>query len=238
MSAGGVLGLLIGASRCGYARSPAACCRRSGAMAAVVYSGRAIRVLSGRGTRARCADEQRGTQTMPDDEQKTAASSGKDNPDNAASKLRERRRSRRRHTVNVAGAIAQLPRHHREAAAQGRHRARSRPRSSSWPIRSSAAGDPSAAADVLVQRRPGLGVDVAAPRRAGPKRVKSPTTADAAAALPAGGQRRDWLIETDLVFIDPVGTGFSRAAKPELEARSSAARRATSSRSATSSGST
>ena len=26
-----------------------------------------------------------------------------------------------------------------------------------------------------------------------------------------------WLADTDLVFIDPVGTGFSRAAKPELE---------------------
>ena len=25
-----------------------------------------------------------------------------------------------------------------------------------------------------------------------------------------------WLAETDLVFIDPVGTGYSRAAKPEL----------------------
>lgn len=28
-----------------------------------------------------------------------------------------------------------------------------------------------------------------------------------------------WLTETDLVFIDPVGTGFSRAAKPELEGK-------------------
>ena len=27
-----------------------------------------------------------------------------------------------------------------------------------------------------------------------------------------------WLDRTDLVFIDPVGTGFSRAAKPELNA--------------------
>lgn len=25
-----------------------------------------------------------------------------------------------------------------------------------------------------------------------------------------------WLDQTDLVFIDPVGTGYSRAAKPEL----------------------
>ena len=28
-----------------------------------------------------------------------------------------------------------------------------------------------------------------------------------------------WLDRTDLVFIDPVGTGFSRAAKPELNAK-------------------
>ena len=28
-----------------------------------------------------------------------------------------------------------------------------------------------------------------------------------------------WLDRTDLVFIDPVGTGFSRAAKPELNSK-------------------
>ena len=33
-----------------------------------------------------------------------------------------------------------------------------------------------------------------------------------------------WLDRTDLVFIDPVGTGFSRAAKPELNAKFHAVR--------------
>ena len=33
-----------------------------------------------------------------------------------------------------------------------------------------------------------------------------------------------WLDRTDLVFIDPVGTGFSRAAKPELNSKFHAVR--------------
>ncbi len=46
-----------------------------------------------------------------------------------------------------------------------------------------------------------------------------------------------WLDKTDLVFIDPVGTGYSRAARPSSPGSSSACR-ATSSRSASSSAST
>ena len=50
----------------------------------------------------------------------------------------------------------------------------------------------------------------------GPKRVKMRADGiDARAALPARGQPSTWLDQTDLVFIDPVGTGYSRAAKPE-----------------------
>ncbi len=51
----------------------------------------------------------------------------------------------------------------------------------------------------------------------GPKRVKMRTDG----AMPSPPYRlvdneHTWLDETDLVFIDPVGTGYSRAAKPEL----------------------
>ena len=31
--------------------------------------------------------------------------------------------------------------------------------------------------------------------------------------------QQTWLTETDMVFIDPVGTGYSRAMKPELAAK-------------------
>ena len=31
--------------------------------------------------------------------------------------------------------------------------------------------------------------------------------------------QQTWLTETDIVFIDPVGTGYSRAAKPEIASK-------------------
>ena len=54
----------------------------------------------------------------------------------------------------------------------------------------------------------------------GPKRVVMPD--DAKFAKPPFqlvDNEETWLDETDLVFIDPVGTGYSRAAKPELNAK-------------------
>ena len=54
----------------------------------------------------------------------------------------------------------------------------------------------------------------------GPKRVDMPS--DAAFAKPPFhlvDNEQTWLGATDLVFIDPVGTGFSRAAKPELNTK-------------------
>ena len=52
----------------------------------------------------------------------------------------------------------------------------------------------------------------------GPKRVKMK---DADGMMPAPpytvvDNEETWLPDTDMVFIDPVGTGYSRAAKPEL----------------------
>ena len=44
-----------------------------------------------------------------------------------------------------------------------------------------------------------------------------------------------WLDQTDLVFVDPVGTGYSRATKPELGSKFVGRGRATSSPSASSS---
>jgi carboxypeptidase C (cathepsin A) len=54
----------------------------------------------------------------------------------------------------------------------------------------------------------------------GPRRVDMPS--DAKFARPPFklvDNESTWLDATDLVFIDPVGTGFSRAAKPELNAK-------------------
>lgn len=54
----------------------------------------------------------------------------------------------------------------------------------------------------------------------GPRRIKM---MDDGMLPPAPYEMEDnastWLAETDLVFIDPVGTGYSRAAKPELAAK-------------------
>ena len=47
-----------------------------------------------------------------------------------------------------------------------------------------------------------------------------------------------WLDRADLVFIDPVGTGYSRAAKPELNAKFHSLRGDIESASASSSGCT
>ena len=54
----------------------------------------------------------------------------------------------------------------------------------------------------------------------GPKRIKM---LDSGLMPPPPYEMEDnqatWLTDTDIVFIDPVGTGFSRAAKPELAAK-------------------
>ena len=54
----------------------------------------------------------------------------------------------------------------------------------------------------------------------GPRRV--PMNPDGTMAAPPYAlvdNQQTWLDQTDLVFIDPVGTGYSRAARPELAAR-------------------
>ena len=54
----------------------------------------------------------------------------------------------------------------------------------------------------------------------GPRRVKltdEPTIPSPPFSLVEN--EATWLDRTDLVFIDPVGTGFSRAAKPELSSK-------------------
>ena len=54
----------------------------------------------------------------------------------------------------------------------------------------------------------------------GPKRVDMPSDAEfARPPFTLVDNESTWLDATDLVFIDPVGTGFSRAAKPELNAK-------------------
>jgi carboxypeptidase C (cathepsin A) len=54
----------------------------------------------------------------------------------------------------------------------------------------------------------------------GPKRVEMPSDAEfARPPFKLVDNESTWLDDTDLVFIDPVGTGFSRAAKPELNAK-------------------
>ncbi len=52
----------------------------------------------------------------------------------------------------------------------------------------------------------------------GPKRVKMKDADGMMPAPPYGlvDNEETWLSDTDLVFIDPVGTGYSRPAKPEL----------------------
>ena len=75
-----------------------------------------------------------------------------------------------------------------------------------------------APADVLLQRRAGVVVRLAPPRRArAPPRARCWTTARCR-RRPSGSSTtsRRGSTSTDLVFIDPVGTGYSRAAKPEL----------------------
>ena len=54
----------------------------------------------------------------------------------------------------------------------------------------------------------------------GPKRVVMPDDAEfARPPFNLADNESTWLDKTDLVFIDPVGTGWSRAAKPELNAK-------------------
>ncbi|MDB5349603.1 MAG: Carboxypeptidase-related protein [Planctomycetota bacterium] len=54
----------------------------------------------------------------------------------------------------------------------------------------------------------------------GPKRVEMPDDAEfAKPPFKLVDNEATWLDRTDLVFIDPVGTGYSRAAKPELNAK-------------------
>lgn len=54
----------------------------------------------------------------------------------------------------------------------------------------------------------------------GPKRVAMPSDAEfARPPFALQDNEATWLDKTDLVFIDPVGTGYSRAVKPELNAK-------------------
>ena len=54
----------------------------------------------------------------------------------------------------------------------------------------------------------------------GPKRVDMPSDAEfAKPPFKLVDNEATWLDKTDLVFIDPVGTGYSRASKPELNAK-------------------
>lgn len=50
----------------------------------------------------------------------------------------------------------------------------------------------------------------------GPKRVDTPDAVIPAPPFRLVDNEHTWLDKTDLVFIDPVGTGYSRASKPEL----------------------
>jgi hypothetical protein len=67
------------------------------------------------------------------------------------------------------------------------------------------------AGDLPVQRRPRLGLGLAADGRFGPKRVAIPSDArdDGAPPYPILDNPDSLLDVTDLVFIDPPGTGFS-----------------------------
>jgi len=50
----------------------------------------------------------------------------------------------------------------------------------------------------------------------GPRRLVMPTSATASAPPAFEDNQATWLDQTDLVFVDPIGTGFSRPARPEL----------------------
>ena len=96
-----------------------------------------------------------------------------------------------------------------------------------------------AAADVLVQRRPGLLLGVAAPGRAGPAaRADARRRRAAGAALRAGGQRAHVARPDRPRVHRPRGHRLQPRRRSPSWARSSGACRATSSRSASSSGST
>src|SRR5580704_4554747 len=53
----------------------------------------------------------------------------------------------------------------------------------------------------------------------GPKRVKMGDDSMPAAPYQLVDNDQTWLDQADLVFVDPVGTGYSRAARPELQRR-------------------
>ena len=76
--------------------------------------------------------------------------------------------------------------------------------------------DPAAAADLRVQRRAGRGLRLssisASSVRASPISARTAATAPTSALV---DNPDTWLAFTDLVMIDPVGTGWSRAAKPD-----------------------
>ncbi len=82
-------------------------------------------------------------------------------------------------------------------------------------------GAAEAAADVSLERRPRLELGAAAPGRFRPEAARGPRMTPAA-RRPANARcrttKRTWLSITDLVFVDPVGTGFSRPTQAEYGA--------------------
>ena len=104
--------------------------------------------------------------------------------------------------------------------AQERTPATSRPRSSSWPTRSTGAALPPrrGRSTFSFNGGPGAASVWLHMGALGPKRVKMK---DADGMMPAPpytvvDNEETWLPDTDMVFIDPVGTGYSRPAKPDL----------------------
>ena len=72
-----------------------------------------------------------------------------------------------------------------------------------------------------LQRRPGFGIGLAASGGTRPEAGHAARRGRRSPHRRSGLVDNDatWLDRADLVFIDPVGTGFSRAAKPELNSK-------------------
>ena len=132
-----------------------------------------------------------------------------------------------RHSLRAARRRAGLPRHRRHPAAarrQGRADGRD------LPCRlHGRAGRTRSAGHLPVQWRPGrgLGLPAAGRHRAAHGGVRARTAASCRRPRGWSTIPTRWLAFTDLVFVDPVGTGYSRAAGEgeEVERRSSACAR-------------
>ena len=121
------------------------------------------------------------------------------------------------HQITLDGKAAEVHRHHRPAPHQARRR-QDRSRDVFCGLHAGWSGRGKASADFCLQRRPGLGHDLAPHGSAGPAagRRCSPTACCRRRLTALSDNPSTLLDKSDVVLVDAMSTGFSRAANAEL----------------------